>query len=139
MQVDVAALPEALEARDRDAAGVVVPLGAALQLYVTADFEDPGVPAVARERPDGRDVAVPGRRRRVMPALLDDAGEAWAGNRRVAELVLDDQESLAVLRTRRGREVGLRQERVDRGAQVNAGCGGEAQRGSAAGEVTMLL
>ena len=50
-----------------------------------------GARAVARERSDGRDVAVPRRRRRVMPALRDDAGQAGAGDRRVAELVLDDR------------------------------------------------
>ncbi|MCA1683159.1 MAG: hypothetical protein LC685_04120, partial [Actinobacteria bacterium] len=66
-------LPEALEARERDAAGVVVLLGAALQLDVAVDREDPGARAVGRERTDGRDVTVPRRRRRVMPALLDDA------------------------------------------------------------------
>ena len=58
-QVDVAALPEPLEARERDAAGVVVLLGAARQLDVAGDLEDPGARAVARERSDGRDVAVP--------------------------------------------------------------------------------
>jgi hypothetical protein len=100
-QVDVAALPQPLEARERDAAGVVVLLGAALQIDVAVDLEDPGARAVVRERSDGRDVAVPRRRRRVMPALLDDAGEAGAGDRRVAELVFDDGERLAVLRARR--------------------------------------
>jgi hypothetical protein len=80
-QVDVAALPEPFEACDRDAAGVVRLLGSALQLDVAVDPEDPGALAVARERPDGRDVAVPRRRRRVMPALRDDAGEAGAGDR----------------------------------------------------------
>ena len=53
-------------------------------------FEDPGALAVARERSDGRDVAVPHRRRRTMPALLDDASQAGAGDPRVAELGLDD-------------------------------------------------
>lgn len=42
-----------------------------------------------------------------MPALLDDAGEAGAGHSRVAELVLEDGERLAVPRARRWREVGL--------------------------------
>jgi hypothetical protein len=93
---------------------VVVLLGAALQLDVAVNREDLGALAVAREGPDGRDVAVPRRRRRVMPALLDDAGQAGAGHGRVAELVLDDRERLAVLRSRRRREAGLRQERVDR-------------------------
>ena len=102
------------------------------QLDVAVDVEDPGARAVARERSDGRDVAVPCRRRRVMPALRDDAGEAGAGHGRVAELVLDDGERLAVLRARRRREVGLRQERVDRRGEVDAGCGGEAERGPAA-------
>lgn len=131
-QVDVAALPEQLEARERDAAGVVVLLGAALQIDVAVDLEDPGARAVVRERSDGRDVAVPRRRRRVMPALLDDAGEAGAGDRRVAELVLDG-ERLAVLRARRRREVGLRQERVDRRGEVDPCYGGEAERWPAAG------
>jgi hypothetical protein len=58
-QVDVAALPQPLEARERDAADVVVLLGAALQIDVAVDLEDPGVRAVVRERSDGRDVAVP--------------------------------------------------------------------------------
>jgi len=49
-----------------------------------------------------------------MPALRDNAGEAGAGDRRVAELVLEDRERLAVLRAGRRRQVGLRQERVDR-------------------------
>jgi hypothetical protein len=132
-QVDVAALPQPLEARSGDAAGVVVLLGAALEGDVAVDLENPGALAVARERADGRDVAVPCRRRCVMPALFDDAGEARAGDRRVAELVLEHGERLAVLRARRGREVGLRQERVDRHGQVDAGCDGEAERGPAAG------
>jgi hypothetical protein len=85
---------------------VVVLLGAALQLDVAVDLEDPGARAVARERPNGRDVAVPCRRRRVMPALRDDAGQAGAGDRRVAELSLDDRERLAVLRAGRRRQVG---------------------------------
>jgi hypothetical protein len=76
---------------------VVVLLGAARQLDVAADLEDPGALAVARERPDSRDVPIPRRRRRVMPALRDDAGECGAGHRGVAELVLDDGERLAVL------------------------------------------
>ena len=79
-QVDVAALPQPLEARHGDAAGVVVLLSAARQLDVAGDREDPGARAVGRKRTDGRDVAVPGRRRRVMPALRDDAGQAGAGH-----------------------------------------------------------
>jgi hypothetical protein len=63
-QVDVAALPAQLEARERDAAGVVVLLGAALQIDVAVDLEDPGARAVVRERSDGRAVAVPRRRAR---------------------------------------------------------------------------
>jgi hypothetical protein len=69
---------------------VVVLLGAAQQLAVAGDLEDPGALALARDRPDGRDVTVPCHRRRVMPALLDDAGERRA-----------------VLRPGRRREVGL--------------------------------
>ena len=72
--------PEALEACERDAASVVVLLGAALQLDVTGDREDPGARAVGREGSDSRDVTVPRRRRRVMPALLDDARQAGAGH-----------------------------------------------------------
>jgi hypothetical protein len=45
-QLDVAALPEPLEARERDAAGVVVLLGATLQLDVAVDREGPGALAV---------------------------------------------------------------------------------------------
>jgi hypothetical protein len=107
-QVDVPALPQPLEARERDAAGVVVLLGAAPQLDVAVDREDPGARAVARERSDGPDMAVPRRRRRVMPALRDDAGQPRASHGRVAEFVLDEGERLAVLRARRRREVGLR-------------------------------
>jgi hypothetical protein len=132
-QVDVAALPQPLEARRGDAAGVVVLLGAAPQLDVAVHREDPRALAVARERSDRRDVAVPRRRRRVMPALLDDGGEAGAGDRRVAELVLDDGECLAVLRAGRRREVGLREERVDRRGEIESGCDGEAEGGPAAG------
>jgi hypothetical protein len=124
-------LPQPLEARRGDAAGVVVLLGAALQLDVAVDVQDPGALAVAREGSDGRDVAVPCNRRRVMPALRDDAGEAGAGHQRVAELVLDDGERLAVLRARRRREVRLRQERIDRRGQVGPGCDGEAEGGPA--------
>jgi len=67
----------------------------------------------------------------MMPALLDDddAAEPGAGDRRVAELVLDDHQRLAVLRAGCRREVGLRQERVDRRDEVDAGCDGEAERG----------
>jgi hypothetical protein len=67
-----------------------------------------------------------------MPALLDDRGQAGTGDGRVAELVLDDGERLAVLRPRRRRKVGLRQERVDRRGQVDAGCDREAERGPTA-------
>jgi hypothetical protein len=49
-----------------------------------------------------------------MPALRDDTGQAGAGDRGVAQQVLDDGERLAVLRARRRREIALRQERVDR-------------------------
>ena len=45
-QVDVAALPEPLEARERNAAGVVVLFGAALQLEIAVDVEDPSALAV---------------------------------------------------------------------------------------------
>src|SRR5450755_2715172 len=96
--------PRAARGSRAGCCGVVVLLGAALQIDVAVDLEDPGARAVVRERSDGRAVAVPRRRRRVMPALLDDAGEAGAGDRRVAELVLDDGERLAVLRARRRRE-----------------------------------
>ena len=103
------------------------------QFDVAGDREHPCALAVARERPDGRDVAVPRRRRRVMPALLDDAREARAGDRSVAELVLDDHERLAVLRARRRREVGLREKRVDRDGEIYRGRGGDTERGPAAG------
>jgi len=49
------------------------------------DVQDPGARAVAREGSDGRDVTVPRRQRRMLPALRDDAGEAGAGDRRLAE------------------------------------------------------
>jgi len=48
-QVDVAALPQPLEARERDAARVVVLLGAALQYEVAVDLQDRRARAVARE------------------------------------------------------------------------------------------
>ena len=93
-----------------------------------------GALAVAREGSDGRDVAVPRRRRSMMPALRDDdAGQAGAGDPHVAELVLEDRERLAVLRAGRRREVGLRQERVDRRGEVDARCDREAERAPAAG------
>jgi hypothetical protein len=63
-QVDVAALPQPLEARERDAAGVVVFLGTALQIDAAVDRQDLRARAVARERSDRRDVAVLRRRRR---------------------------------------------------------------------------
>ena len=58
---------------------------------------------------------------------------ACGRDRRVAELVLDNGERLAVLRARRRREVGLRQERVDRRGEVDPCYGGEAERWPAAG------
>lgn len=88
--------PIAARGRAREPAGVVVLFPAALQLDAALDVEDPGEPAVARERSDGRDVAVPRRRRRVMSALRDDGGEARTGHRRAAKLVLDDGHRLAV-------------------------------------------
>jgi hypothetical protein len=106
-QVDIAALPKPLEAGRGDAARVVMLLRPALQLEVAVDRQDPGVRAVARGRSDRRQVTIPCRRRRVTPALLDDAVQAGAGRGRVAELVLDDGERLAVLRAGRWREVGL--------------------------------
>jgi hypothetical protein len=48
-----------LEDLEQDAAGVVVLLSAAVQLDVAVDQKVPGARAVARERPDGRDVAIP--------------------------------------------------------------------------------
>ena len=68
-----------------------------------------------------------------MPALLDDAGEADAGHGRVAELVLDDGERLAVLRPGRRRKLGLRQERVNRRGEIDSGRRGEAEGGPAMG------
>ena len=106
-QRDVAALPQPLEACHRDAARVVVLLGAPVEGDLAVDLQQASALAVAREGTHGRDVTVPRRRRRVMPALRDDAGQAGAGHGRVAELVLEDRERLAVLRARRRREVGL--------------------------------
>ena len=60
---------------------MVVRLGSALQLDIAVDLEDPGARAVVRDGSDGRDVAVPRRRRRMMPALHNDAREVtrrWA-------------------------------------------------------------
>lgn len=80
-----------------------------------------------------RGAAARRRRRRAMPALRDHGGQASAGHGRVAELVLGDGERLAVLHAGCGREVGLREKRVDRHGQVAPGRSGHTERGSTAG------
>jgi hypothetical protein len=125
-QVDVAALPQSLEARARDAAGVVVLLGAALQLDVAVDRKDPGVLAVARERSDGRDVAVPRRRRSVMPALRRRRRPGLRRSPARRRVRPRRRQRLAVLRAGRRREVGLRQECVDRRREIDRRHDGKA-------------
>jgi hypothetical protein len=134
-QREVATFPRPLEARQRDAARLVVLLRTPVQDDVAVDVQQPVALAAAREGPDRRQMPIPRRRRRVTTALREHTADRRARHRRRRELDLEHCERLAVLRPRRHGEVRLRQKRVDRRRKstVSLCRFDEAQGGAAAG------